>query len=138
MYLIYQLNKNKGGSSNNIEANRKNNILGNIHLNHLLYGIFAKVSAPIVTPLVGIIRLVKPSPNWKVSTAICLLIPETSQIGIIIGIVKDACPDPEGIKKFKKDWKKNIHCAEITGAVFWVIDKYVMSLKKKKNLILTG
>ena len=38
------------------------------HLNHFWYGIFATPKAPIKTPEVGVIMLVKPSPNWNAIT----------------------------------------------------------------------
>ena len=38
------------------------------HLNHFWYGILATPSAAIRTPDVGVIILVKPSPNWNAIT----------------------------------------------------------------------
>jgi len=41
-----------------------------IHFTHLSYGILATPSTPINTPKVGVIILVKPSPNWKALTVV--------------------------------------------------------------------
>ena len=41
-----------------------------IHFTHLSYGIFATPRTPINTPEVGVIILVKPSPNWKALTVV--------------------------------------------------------------------
>lgn len=76
------------------------NINGHMNLNHFSYGTLPIDRYPINTAEVGMIEFVKPSPNWNAITAVCLVIPNKSDSGIIIGIVAEACPLPEGIKKF--------------------------------------
>ena len=66
----------------------------------------------INNPEVGTIKLVNPSPNWKAKTATCLVTPNKSDNGAMIGIVNAACPDPETTKKLKQDWKIYITQAE--------------------------
>ena len=48
---------------------------------------------------VGMNELLKPSPNWKHRTDVCLVIPTMSASGIIIGIIVAACPVDDGIIK---------------------------------------
>lgn len=43
-------------------------ISGVTHFTHLLKGMRATPKTPIRTPEVGVIMLVKPSPNWKAIT----------------------------------------------------------------------
>ena len=57
-------------------------------------------TAQSVAHAVGQKRLENPSPNWKASTAICLLMLSKSASGIMSGIDVTACPLPEGIKRF--------------------------------------
>ncbi|MPN34430.1 hypothetical protein SDC9_181923 [bioreactor metagenome] len=55
-------------------------------------------SAPISTAEVGVIIFVKPSPNWNAMTVACLESPITSEKGAMIGIVRAALAEPEGMK----------------------------------------
>ena len=43
--------------------------------------------------------LAKPSPNWNASTAVCRLMPTRSASGAMIGMVTNAWPLPDGMKK---------------------------------------
>ena len=80
--------------------------------NQRLYGIPAIARTPMSTYCVGIRILLNPSPNWKASTATCLLTPTRSASGAIIGMVTKACPLPDGMKKFARLCTKNIPTAE--------------------------
>ena len=71
-----------------------------INLNHFAYGIRATPSTPISTPDVGVIILVKPSPNWKASTVNWRETPIMSDHSAIIGIVRESEKHKEIIKKF--------------------------------------
>ena len=73
---------------------------GSNHFAHFSQDIPDNVKTPIVIPDVGIIILLKPSPNWKARTAVCLVTPTISASGIIIGIVRAALALPDGTKKF--------------------------------------
>jgi len=57
---------------NNSSNSKRSRIAMNppIHFTHLSYGILATPSTPINTPKVGVIILVKPSPNWKALTVV--------------------------------------------------------------------
>ena len=72
-------------SRNPISINAKMNF--HIHLTHVAYGIFATPIQAISTPLVGVIMLVKPSPNWNANTVVCRLTLIRSANCAIIGIV---------------------------------------------------
>lgn len=76
---------------------------GKTNFTHLTKGTFAKLRTAIKIPEVGIIIFEKPSPLVNANTAVCLVIPMRSASGAISGIVTAACPEPEGIKKFKDD-----------------------------------
>ncbi|MNL52311.1 hypothetical protein D3C87_1754740 [compost metagenome] len=43
-------------------------------------------------------------------------------------MVKEACPDPDGMKKFKNDWKKKMHSADTAFGIFCVIDTMELSI----------
>ena len=61
--------------------------------------------------LVGIIKLVNPSPHWRVNTPICRVIPNTSANGAIMGITTAVWPEPEGMKKLIRALAMNIPMA---------------------------
>ena len=82
------------------DSSRNNGI---INFSHFVYGIFAKESIAINIPDVGIIVFENPSPHVNAKTAVCLLTPSISDKGASSGIVTAACPDPDGMKKFKND-----------------------------------
>lgn len=83
------------------------------HFIHFPHETPAIAKPAIREALVGVNRLVIPSPIWKANTAVCLVIPITSAMGIIIGIVTTAWPEPEGIKIFIIDYTINIDGAFI-------------------------
>lgn len=62
----------------------------------------------IVILFVGMIRLERLFLNWKVSIVVCLLIFKRLFSGVMIGIVRVACLELEGIKKLSKVWKINM------------------------------
>ena len=67
--------------------------------NHLSYGIRLTPNTAIRTPEVGVSRLVKPSPNWKAITVVCLESQISSEKGAMIGMVKAALALPDGINR---------------------------------------
>ena len=83
----------------------KSNINFQMNLIHEPHSTRAAPNVPISAADVGTIIFVKPSPNWKANTAVCLVTPTISAKGAIIGIVSAAYPDPETTKKLKTDWK---------------------------------
>ncbi len=72
-------------------------INGVIHFTHFSYGIFATPKTPISTPDVGVIIFVNPSPNWNAITVDWRDNPIRSENGAIIGMVKAAFAEPDGI-----------------------------------------
>ena len=82
-----------------------------MNLYHLLIG--SPINPQRVAEDVGQNKFEKPSPNWKASTAVCLVSPIASANGAIIGIDVAAWPEPEGIKKFIKFWTIIIPTAAI-------------------------
>lgn len=64
-----------------------------INLYHFSIG--RLISPQTVAADVGQNILEKPSPNWKASTAVCLVSPMASAKGAMIGIDVAACPEPE-------------------------------------------
>ena len=82
---------------NNIQIKNK----GNTNFTHLAKGTFARLNTAIRIPEVGIIRFENPSPHVNANTAVWRVMPTKSAKGAINGIVTAACPEPEGIKKFK-------------------------------------
>ena len=76
---------------------------GNMNLSHCLKGTSAMPNIAINIPEVGMMVFAKPSPQVKAKMAVCRVMPSKSANGAISGIVVAACPDPEGMKKFKKD-----------------------------------
>ena len=62
------------------------------------YGILPNVSAPISTPLVGVIRLTRPLADWNAVTAMSLPTPTKSESGAIIGMESVARPLDDGTK----------------------------------------
>ena len=102
-----------GKANNTMAAKVIHKKSGNIHFNHTSYRILAMARTPMVTPLVGMIRLEIPSPNWKANTATCRLMPKRSLKGAMMGMVSAACPDPLGTKKFRKLWSTNMISTEM-------------------------
>ena len=96
---------------------RKNS--GTINLSHFSYGIPARPSIAIKMPDVGIMVFDRPSPQVKANTATCRERPKTSAKGAIIGIVTAACPEPDGIKKLRKVWNKNMPIAATNVEKCW-------------------
>ena len=90
------------------ESRRKR---GNMNLSHRSYGMPASPNIAIKMPEVGMIVLDRPSPQVNANTATCLDRPKTSAKGAIIGMVTAAWPEPDGMKKLKKDWKVNMPMA---------------------------
>jgi len=93
--MITAITKNIPDKINHI-ANK-----GKTNFNHFTNGILAIARTAISVPEVGMIWFENPSPHVKANTAVCLVIPSRSESGAIKGIVTAACPDPDGIKKFK-------------------------------------
>ena len=56
------------------------------------------------TPEVGVIMLVKPSPNWKAITVACRDRPIRSENGAMMGMVMAALAEPEGIRILMIFW----------------------------------
>ena len=73
-----------------------------MNLNHFSNGTIAIPKIAINSPFVGMIIFENPSPNTYASTEVCRVTPIRSASGTIKGIETNACPDAEGIKKFKK------------------------------------
>ena len=74
------------------------------HFTHFVYGIFAIPSAAIKTPDVGVIILVKPSPNWNAITIAWRDKSIRSENGAMMGIVIAAFAVADGIRKFIIVW----------------------------------
>ena len=68
--------------------------------------------AAIKTPLVGVIMLVKPSPNWKATTVAWREMPIRSLKGAMIGMVMAALAEPLGITILIKVWMPYMISAE--------------------------
>ena len=57
----------------------------------------------IKIPLVGMIMLLKPSPEVKANTAVWRVMPSMSDSGAISGMLTAAWPDPDGISRLSVD-----------------------------------
>ena len=86
--------KSKFGNENEIQVNINRDII------------------PIRPPKEGFIRFDTPSPIWKARMVVCLVKPNNSPVGIIMGNVARACPLPEGIAKLINNWANDIPRAE--------------------------
>ncbi len=62
----------------------------------------------IKMPLVGMIELLKPSPQVKAKTAVWRVMPRVSESGAINGMVTAAGPLPEGLSRLRVDSKPNM------------------------------
>lgn len=95
-------------------AAKKSAKSGAAYLYHFVTGIF--IMPHIIQTIVGQNRFEYPSPNWKARTATCLLMPQRSARGVMIGMDIAACPGPEGTKKIQKILhKQHQYAAHITG-----------------------
>ena len=63
--------------------------------------------------LVGRNRFVKPSPYWRVSTAIWRVTPTTSAKGAMIGMATTVWPEPEPMNTLMNAFAMNIPTAAI-------------------------
>ena len=70
-----------------------------IHFTHFSYGTRAMARAAMSTPEVGVIMLVKPSPNWKASTIAWRDTPTRSENGAMMGMVMAALAVALGMRK---------------------------------------
>ncbi len=68
---------------------------------------------PIRTPDVGVSILVNPSPNWNASTTAWREILVKSANCVIIGIVRAAFADPDGITILRAVWNRYIAPIEV-------------------------
>ena len=86
-----------------------------IHLRNAPYGTLAIASAPIRTPLVGVIRFTMPLAVAYAVTTRSRPTPTKSAIGAIIGIDRAASPDDDGTRndnKMKKTYESPTKAAE--------------------------
>ena len=85
---------NSGGSNSRNPNTMSTSKNFQMKRNQVEYGMRATPSTPMSTPEVGVIMLVKPSPNWKARTVSCRGISIKSDHSAIIGMVSAALAEP--------------------------------------------
>ena len=75
---------------------------------HFCHGTLTIARAAIKYSEVEYSICAKPPPSWKARTAVCHVTPARSAKGVIIGIVTNAWPLPEGMTKLIANWTNYI------------------------------